>query len=51
VERWVVARRYLPKLDAGDWAPAWKPLWGFATFRLLGGNEPWPPSQAYSPIT
>jgi len=24
---------------------------GFATFRSLGGNTPWPPSQAYSPIT
>jgi hypothetical protein len=31
-----VARRYLPKLDAGDWAPAWKPLRGFATFRVAG---------------
>lgn len=46
-----VARRYLPELGAGDWAPDWKPVWGFATFRLPGGNEPWPPSQAYSPIT
>ena len=48
--------------DAGWWprgtfrsrggrsAPAWKPLWGFATLRLLE-VPPWPRSQAYSPIT